>query len=626
MLRSIFLASLSLALASAQAEPPKTGKDLYRATYTKYEYRIAMRDGKKLFTAVYVPKDSSRPYPILLMRTPYGLRPYGPDHYPEALGPSDDFVNAGYIFALQDVRGRYMSEGEFVNVRPHKPSKRGPEDVDESTDTWDTIEWLVKNVPGSNGKAGLWGISYPGFYATMGIVDAHPALVAASPQAPVADWFIGDDFHHNGAFYLPHAFRWLWQNGRVFPEPAEKIAVEPFDHKSPDGYDFYLRLGTIAALEEKLLAGQVPFWLDIMKHGTYDQFWQERDVRRHLQKVRPAVLTVGGWFDAENLFGALETYRAIERHNRGTYNVLVMGPWRHGGWSGREKGTSLGSVLFHVETGDFYRKNILLPFFEHFLKAKDDPKLPEAFVFETGANQWRRYPEWPPRQAGWTTLYFHEGGRLAFEPPATDSGEAFDEYLSDPAKPVPFVPYITTGMTREHMLDDQRFAATRPDVLVYQTGVLENDLTLAGPVAPSLWVSTSGTDSDWVVKLIDVYPGDFPDPEPNPAGIRMGGYQQLVRGEVMRGKFRASFEKPEPLVPGQVTRIEYSMPDIFHTFRKGHRVMVHLQSTWFPLVDRNPQKFMDIYSAKQTDFQKATQRAYRSRRHPSAVRVSVLGR
>jgi len=391
------IASVLFLAASLFAQERKTEKEFNQANYTKYEYEIAVRDGKKLFTAVYAPKDSSQKYPILLLRTPYSVGPYGVDQYPDYLGPAEAFAKDGYIFAFQDVRGRYMSEGEYVHVRPHKPVKNGSQEIDESTDTWDTIDWLVKHLPSNNGKVGMWGISYPGFYTSMGMINAHPALVAASPQAPVADWFIGDDFHHNGAFYLAHAFRFFWTNGRIFTEPVRKLQLQPFDYKTPDGYDFYLRMGTVANIEEKLLEGKVPFWRDMMKHGTYDEFWKARDVRPHLKNIRPAVMTVGGWFDAEDLFGALETYQSVEKSSPGVFNMLVMGPWHHGGWGRIGNGDDLGNVQFYAKTSEFYREKILFPFFQHFLKGKPDPKLPEAYVFETGTNQLNAHAAPPPK-------------------------------------------------------------------------------------------------------------------------------------------------------------------------------------------------------------------------------------
>jgi putative CocE/NonD family hydrolase len=604
-LRSLVLVPVFAATLCAQ------GVDFVKATYTKYEFQIPMRDGNRLFTSVYVPKDQSQPYPILLDRTPYSVAPYGIDNYRGSLGPSEKFARDLFIFVYQDVRGRYLSEGDFADMRPQLPASHGPQDIDESTDTWDTIDWLVKHIPNNNGKVGMWGISYPGFYTAAGIIDAHPALKAASPQAPIADWFIGDDFHHNGVLYLPHMFRFFAGFGH--PRPFPTLPPPPGTQSTPltnqDAYSFFLNLGPLSNINEKYFKNDVPFWTEIARHPDYDAFWQARNLRPHLKNIKPAVMTVGGWFDAEDLFGALNTYKEIEKNSPGANNTLVMGPWCHGCWA-RTDGDKLGNVGFNSKTGVFYREQIEFPFFEYWLKGKGDPKLPEAFVFETGTNQWRREDAWPPRDAHPRALYLNPGAGLTFDR-ASDTAAPFDEYVSDPAKPVPYIGEQAPGMTREHMTGDQRFASTRTDVLTYETGVLDADVTLAGPVTASLLVSTSGTDSDFVVKLIDVYPEDYPDPDPNPAGIHMGGYQQLVRGEAMRGRFRNSYSKPEPFTPGKQEKVEWTLPDIDHCFRRGHRIMVQVQSTWFPLADRNPQKFVDIYNAKATDFVKATERVYK---------------
>jgi uncharacterized protein len=615
----------TLTLLLAAALPTATvaqGLEAVKAGYTKYEYRIPMRDGKRLFTAVYVPKDANQKYPILLTRTPYSVGPYGVDRYKDNLGPSPLFAKEGYIFAYQDVRGRWMSEGAHVNMRPHNPNKKGSDDVDESSDTYDTIEWLLKNVPGHNGKVGMYGISYPGFYTAAGMIDAHPALKAASPQAPIVDWFVGDDFHRNGALWLPHLFNFIADFGRPRPEPTRK-GKPRFEHDTPDGYDFFLRLGPLANADKKYFKGDVPFWNDVMAHGTYDEFWRSRNLRPHLKNIKPAVMTVGGWFDAENLFGALETYKHVEDNSPGITNVLVVGPWVHGGWSGGD-GDALGHVRFNAKTSPFYREHIELPFFEHHLKGKGEKKHPEAWVFETGTNVWRKHDAWPPKNAKPRSMYFHADGRLAVERPAEAEPEAHDEYVSDPAKPVPFQSKIDIGMSADYMTADQRFAASRPDVLTYVTPVLEQDVTVSGPVLAELFVSTTGTDSDWVVKLIDVYPDDYPDPNPNPTGVRMGGYQQMVRGHVMRGKFRNAYFRPEPFEPGKPTRVPIQLDDVYHTFRPGHKLMVQVQSSWFPLMDRNPQTFVDIYSAKESDFKKATQRVYRTRDLASKVTLPVV--
>jgi putative CocE/NonD family hydrolase len=611
--------TLWLALCASTAWPQ--GVDYVRAHYTKYEYEIAVRDGKKLFTSVYVPKDTAHEYPIMFLRTPYSVGPYGEDNYRTNLGPSEIFGKDGYIFVYQDVRGRWMSEGEFVNVRPQNPAKRVPTDIDESTDTWDSIEWLVKHIPNNNGRVGMWGISYPGFYAAAGMIDAHPALKAVSPQAPVTDWFIGDDFHHNGALYLPHTFRFFYGFGRPRPEPITEAPPLPPATRNPDGYTYFMQLGPLANLDEKVFKGDVAFWREMVKHPNYDEFWQARNLRPHLKDIRPAVMTVGGWFDAEDLFGALNTYQSVEKQSpKVTHNILVMGPWHHGGWTG--DGDHLGQVRFGAKTGEFFREHIEFPFFKYYLKEPSAFDLPKAYVFETGSNQWRKYDAWPPANSAKKSLYFQAGGKLSFDPPAEEN--AFDEYISDPAKPVPYISATSVNMTIEHMVEDQRFASARPDVLVYETEPLTSDVILVGPLAPHLFVSTTGTDSDWVVKLIDVYPDNFPDPDPNPAGVKMGGYQQLVRGELMRGRFRHSYEKPEPFTPGKMEKVDYTMPDVCHAFRRGHRIMVQVESSWFPLADRNPQKYVDIYSARATDFQKATQHVFRSRTAPSSVQVQLM--
>jgi len=618
------LLSLSAILvAVCTGDAGAQGLEYVKANYTKYEYRIPMRDGKKLFTAVYAPKDQSKRYPILLTRTPYNVKPYGVDQYKADLGPSPLFGKAGYIFAYQDVRGRWMSEGDFVNMRPHNPAKKDKTDIDESSDTFDTIDWLVKHVANNNGRVGQSGISYPGFYTAAGMIDAHPALKASSPQAPVTDWFIGDDWHHNGALFLPHMFNFMANFGRPRPDPTKKFDFK-FDHETPDGYQFFLRMGPLPNAKARYFKEDVAFWTEAMRHGTYDDFWKSRNLRQHLNKIKPAVMTVGGWFDAENLFGALETYRNVEKTSQGPCNVLVMGPWLHGGWS-RGDGESLGHVLFNSKTAVFYREQIELPFFEFHLKGVGTFKHPEAWVFETGTNQWRKHDAWPPKTAQRRALYLRNAERLSRKA-AGENGteEQFDEYVSDPNKPVPYVDQIDIGMKPEYMVGDQRFAGRRPDVLVYQTGALNEDVTIAGPIQVDLHVSTTGTDADWIVKLIDVYPDDYPDPKPNPSGVRMGGYQQLVRGDVMRGKFRNSFEKPEPFEPGKPAAVSFTMQDSCHTFRSGHRIMVQVQSSWFPLVDRNPQTFVDIYQAKESDFRKATQRVYRSREMPSRVSVLVV--
>lgn len=611
-----------LALGRPANDAAAQGLEYVKANYTKYEHRIAMRDGKRLYTAVYVPKDQGQQYPILLLRTPYSVGPYGADQYRADVGPSPLFGKEGYIVAYQDVRGRYMSEGDFVNMRPHRTEPSGSAGFDESTDTWDTIEWLIKHVPGHNGRVGMWGISYPGYYTSAGIIDAHPALKAASPQAPILDWFVGDDWHHNGALILPHVFNFMARFGHARPEPTKKFD-HSFDHGTPDGYQFFLRLGALPNANARYFQDKIAFWNEAMQHGVYDEFWKSRSPRKHLTNIRPAVMTVGGWFDAENLYGALETYKQIEHSSPQAQNMLVMGPWRHGQWGG-DAGQSLGHVSFNAKTAEFFRERIEFPFFQFHLKDKGPWTPPEAWMFETGTNRWVAYDRWPPPDAQPRDLFLSSQGRLRFEPPAdADASGGFDEYVSDPAKPVPFIDWTDIGMPPEYMVADQRFAARRPDVLVYESEVLEQDLTLVGPIDVALHVSTSGTDSDWIVKLIDVYPDDHPDPAENPSRVRMGGFQQLVRGDVLRGKFRNSFEKPEPFTPNEPTVVRFRLQDINHAFRSGHRLMVQVQSTWFPLVDRNPQQFLDIYQAQDTDFRKATQRVFHTPDRPSLLRVQV---
>jgi len=637
-------ASSSDAVAQSKSEPPEFN---VKEHYTKYEYRIPMRDGVHLFTAVYVPKDSSQAYPFLIVRTPYSVAPYGVDQYRKGLGPSPDFERSGYIFVFQDVRGRYMSEGDFVEMRPHIDHKQSKRDVDDASDLYDTIDWLLKNVPNNNGNAGIWGISYPGFYASASIIDSHPALKAASPQAPMTDLFMGDDAYHGGAFMLEANFDFYSSfKPQENPQLPPKTFV-PFDYGTKDGYEFYLKVGPIGNLS-KYLAGRSALWDDQLRHDTYDDYWKVRNLAPHMKNIHCAVLTVGGWFDAEDLQGPFSTFHAIDKNNPGIFNALVVGPWVHGGWA-RLDGEHLGRVEFAAKTGDYYRSNILFPFFEQHLKSNGDAKLPKAYVFETGTNVWRKYSAWPPKNAEVRTLYFHAHGELSFDPPGNGAAPAsasrgsasesteYDEYVSDPARPVPFVSYQATDVPQEYMVSDQRFAASRTDVLVYQTPVLQEDVTVAGPISPRLFVSTTGTDSDFDVKLIDVYPPDYPDSKLDTRGdeskprtdvapppFTMAGYQQLVRGEPLRGKFRHSFEKPEPFTPGKVEEIDATFPDVNHTFRRGHRIMVQVQSSWFPLTDRNPQTFVNIPDAKPADFVKATERVYHTKTEPSGIGVGVL--
>jgi uncharacterized protein len=621
---SFVLATGALGRAQEAEKKEEDSAAQIRALYTKYEFRIPMRDGAKLFTAVYVPKDVSptKSYPFLIMRTPYSVSPYGVDNYPKRLGPAPSLTKDGFIFVNQDVRGRYQSDGTFQMMTPHKDKKSSPKDVDESSDTYDTIEWLLKNVPNNNGKAGIYGISYPGFFATAGMVDSHPALKAASPQAPVTDLYMGDDAYHNGAFMLEANFGFY-----TFFKPRTKLELPPthwpeFDYGTNDGYDFYLQRGFLADAGKKYLNGGASYWDEQVIHPNYDEYWKARDISAHLKNVKCAVLAVGGLFDAEDLVGPFQVFYKVGVSNPATPDMLVEGPWVHGGWA-FTAGDHLGPVNFAGKNSEYFNDQVLLPFFQQYLKDAPDSKLPKALMFETGTNVWRRYDSWPPKNVQPKTLYFAANGKLS-STAAKEAGVAYDEYVSDPNRPVPFVDTQATDVPQEYMDADQRFAAKRTDVLVYVSDPLEEDVTVTGPVEPQLWVSSSGTDSDFDVKLIDVYPMDYPDPNPNPKAVHMGGYQQLVRGEPFRAKFRNSFEKPEPLAPNQPSALHFSLPDINHTFRTGHRIMVQIQSSWFPLTDRNPQKFVNIPDAKPEDFQTATERVYRSGVQSSRIILPVL--
>jgi putative CocE/NonD family hydrolase len=609
------LPGLPAATPSADTVSPKL-----QDTYTKREVLIPMRDGVKLFTAIYTPKDRKQAYPILLQRTPYSVAPYGEQAYPALLGPSPRFDQEGFVFVFQDVRGRLMSEGDFVNMRPQRAASGAA--IDESTDTYDTIEWVLKHVEGNSGKVGQWGTSYPAYYAATALLSGHPALKAVAPQAPIVDWFQGDDFHRNGALWLPHAFNFLVHFDQPHMTPNH-VPPKVFNYGTADGYAWFLRLGSTGATRP--LTRDIAFWNQMLDHPDYDAFWQARNLRPHLKDVQPAVLTVGGWFDAENLFGSLQVFKTLERQSPATQSHLVMGPWSHGGWE-RGEGDHLGPVRFGAKTTEWFQSQVILPFFLQHLKGTKDLRLARATVFETGANRWHHLEAWPPREARAAALYLQPNGQLTFRPPTPEGGA--DSFISDPAKPVPYTEQVAIGMTQEYMSADQRYAERRPDVLVFQTEPLKEDLTLAGPLRPELFVATTATDADWVVKLVDVYPDDFKYPHnrgevapaasaPNP----LGGYQQLVRGEVMRGKYRNSLEHPEAFTPDQPTRVAWSMNDVFHTFKKGHRVMVQLQSSWFPLMDRNPQVFMNINQARPEDYRKATHTLFHDAARPSSLGV-----
>ena len=603
-----------------------------REHYAKIEKMIPMRDGINLFTAIYVPTDSAEKHPILFVRTPYSCSPYGPDKFSSRLYESYwiNYLKAGYIIALQDVRGKYMSEGDFVDVRPFNPNKKGTE-FDEASDTYDAIDWMVKNVPGNNQRVGVFGISYPGFYATMAALSGHPALKAVSPQAPVTDWFQGDDFHHNGVFFLLDGFGFYSGFGKPRPHPTTQ-GSPGFSIPGQDNYDFFLKTGALKNFSA-IMGDSIRFWNDMMNHSDYDAWWKARNPRNFVDNIKPAMLVVGGLFDAEDCFGAWNLYKAIESKSRNTDNRLVMGPWFHGGWGGRSDGSYLGNVRFGEKTSEYYQQHIEIPFFEFYLRLKGTVRdIAEANIFFSGENKWRMLQQWPPRNMVNSNLYLLNNGKLSLDiaPEPTKAPQTgFSEYISDPAHPVPYTEDVHTGRTREYMTDDQRFASRRTDVLSFSTEVLTEDISLGGPVVADLMTSLSTTDADFVVKLIDVFPDDFQYDKAvygkgNGKDYPMGGYQMLVRGEIMRGKFRNSFEKPEPFVPGKITEVKYSLPDIAHTFKKGHKIMVQIQSSWFPLADRNPQKFTDIYHCNDADFQKASIRIYHDALHASKIIIPVL--
>lgn len=600
----------------AQSAQIKADSTFMRANYDKFEYRIPMRDGTKLYTIVYVPKDISKStkYPILLTRTCYNASNYGEfktySHYTH-------LIRDKYIFAFQDVRGRYLSEGTFDNMRPNIPGndRKNKKDIDESSDTWDTIDWMIKNIEGNNGRVGMFGISYPGFYTAAAIPDAHPALKASSPQAPIADFFF-DDFHHNGAYLQSYTAAFA-----VFGYQKDKPTKEDwFDEQLgrfynlqvADGYDFHLKMGPLKNFTEKFHHDNF-FWQQIIEHPNYDEFWQKRNILPHLKNVKHAVMTVGGWFDAEDLYGPFNIYKTIERTSPEAYNLLVMGPWAHGDWA-RERGISVHNhIYFGDSISTFFMREVELPFFACHLKGERCVDLPEALMFDTGKKEWRRFSSWPPKDAAPLRLYFGPGGKLSINQPIDE--KAVFEYISDPAKPVPYTSQ-TEGLTftpRRFMSDDQRHASRRPDVLTFETDVLAEDVTIAGEIAAKLKVSMTGTDADFIVKLIDVYPPDHPNYKHNPENIVMGGYQQLVRHEVFRGRFRNSFEKPEPFEPNVITEVNFPLQDVLHTFKKGHKIMIQIHSTWFPYIDRNPQKYVDnIFKADESDFIKATIRVHGS--------------
>lgn len=614
------LAFLFLILFSIRAVAQTGGPDAtyIQDNYQKFEYQIPMRDGKKLFTAVYVPKDKSKKYPFMMDRTCYSVAPYGTDKYARNLGPSPLFSHDGFIFVYQDVRGRWMSEGIYEEMTPELETHKTNKDVDEGTDTYDTIDWLLKNISGNNGKVGVWGISYPGFYTTTALLSRHPALAAASPQAPIADLY-RDDAFHNGAFMLVANFGFYpGFTNRQDDKPTMRRG-KSFDPGTEDGYDFFLKMGSMRNSNVKYYQDTIRLWNEMLDHPNYDQHWKDRNVLTHLHDIKTPTLVTGGWYDAEDLYGAINTYKVLKEKNPSTPVYFAMGPWVHGGWA-RGNGDHLGDVDFGGPTAPFYREKIEFAFFSHYLKGTP-LDIPAVSTFETGKNQWKTYASWPPKEAEDKKLYFLPDGKLSFDAPKAALKQA---YISDPNNPVPFLAHKSMDMDREYMTADQRFLADRKDVLSFQTDVLTEDVTLAGNLLANLKVSTTGTDADWVIKVLDVYPDTASNSKWTGKDVKMGGYQQMVRSEAMRGKFRKGFDKPEAFNPGKITPVGFELQDVLHTFKKGHRIMVQLQSTWFPLIDRNTQQFQDIMKAKDSDFKAATHTIYSSAANPSFLQVHVM--
>lgn len=601
--------------------------------YSKREVSIPMRDGIKLFTAVYIPKDTTQQHPILMTRTPYSCAPYGENNFiPWWNSYEREYFKEGYIMVVQDVRGRWMSEDEFVNVRPFNPNKKTNKDIDEASDTYDAIDWLIKDIPHNNGKVGVHGISYPGFYSTMAAASNHPALKAVSPQAPVTNWFIGDDFHHNGAFFQMDAFDFYSALGFGFGQPHRtptSIPARSIGFPDHNNYKFYLEQGSLQGLT-KLMGDTIAFWKDLMNHPNYDSWWKARDARNATKNLKPAMLWVGGLFDAEDCWGAWNAYKAAEENNPGKeFNKIVEGPWSHGQWS-NNNATSMGNINFGSNTAAYFQQHFEIPFFDYYLLGKGSvDSIGEANVFVTGKNEWQSFSKWPPANKEDKTLYFEANGKLDWNKPSDQ--KSFSEYTSDPNKPVPYENNIQFNRSRTYMDGDQRFASERPDVLVFQTDSLANDITLTGNIIADLMTSISTTDADFVVKVIDVFPEDlgYNDvniyAEDDPLNHEpLGGYQMLVRAEIFRGRYRNSYENPSAFTPGKVEEVKFELPSIAHCFKKGHRIMIQVQSSWFPLVDRNPQQFIDIYHCDAKDFIKSDIKIWHDTQYASKVILPVL--
>ncbi len=582
--------------------------------YDKQEVQIKMRDGIKLHTTIYSPKDKSKKYPILLNRTPYSSRPYGEDKFRRSIGPNEYLMKEGNIVVYQDVRGRWMSEGVYDNMRAYIPNKKKKQ-TDEASDTYDTIDWLVKNVANNNGNVGTWGISYPGHYAAFSVLSEHPALKAASPQAPIGDFYF-DDFHHNGAYLLSY-----WIATAVFgymkDEPTQESWYQIPSIGTKDPYQFFLDIGPLSNLDEYYKQDNV-FWQQLKNHPDYDEFWQSRGLVQHMKNVKPAVMTVGGLFDAEDLYGPFEIYKSLQK-NSDNFNILVMGPWSHGDWARKRERQAVGNIFFGENLSEAYQKDVETVFFNHFLKGEGEMKLPEAYIFDTGTKEWESFESWPPKEANKLTYFLNENQSLS----STPNEETSQSFVSDINKPVPDSEDIRVTFTpRKYMTDDQRFAARRPDVMVYETEVLEEDLHLVGEILANLNVSTTGTDADWIVKIIDVHPHEgYDEPKEMQDHLTISNYHMMVRSEVMRGKYREDFSAPKAFVPNEKTNVQIKLQDINHTFRKGHKLQIQVQSTWFPLIDRNPQKFVpNIFKASAEDFETHTHTIY----NDSSIEFSVI--
>ena len=619
-MRIYFVLILCLITLAASAQMNNPEGAFIMDNYTKTDTTIMMRDGIKLYTVIYSPKDQSLQYPFLMQRTPYSVAPYGAGNFTKRLGPTQ-LVHEKYIFVFQDVRGRYMSEGHNLEVTPQIDHKKTKMDVDESSDTYDAVDWLIKNIPNNNGKVGVYGISYPGFYASTTLLANHPAIKAVSPQAPEADEFIGDDANHNGAFFLLDNFDFMNYFGKERTGPVQNYGGPMFEMNEKDAYQFFLNLGPIKNTQSKQYYNHRSYiWDEYLAHDTYDQYWQSRNLRPHLKNITTPTLVVGGWFDAEDMFGALHTFEAIKKQSPVNHNHLVMGPWTHGAWAS-PKWTQFGTYEFGSNTSKYFQDSLQAKFFNYYLKDKGDFNVSEATLFNTGTNQWKSFANWPPMNATPVDYYLSARGKLSV---AYSSGSGFDEYISDPKKPVPYTNGVYGGRNNEYLAEDQRFAEMRPDVVSYVSDVLENDVTLAGRINADLYVSTTGTDADFIVKVIDVLPDTTSTPGTMPRGISMAGYERMVRCEVMRGKFRNSFEHPEPFIPNKVSEVKFELNEVLHTFKKGHKIMVQVQSSWFPLVDMNPQKFIRIPDADESDFQKAIIRIYHDGMNSSKVILPIL--